>query len=64
MTHDLETLSIPELCQILGERILRTARAATDPNAPPEKWHKDAVRYFQHLRDCKASLSLEVEPRP
>jgi len=64
MTKDHATKTTAELHQLLGEKILNTALSATDPQAPPAKWHKDAVRYFQLLRDCKATLSLEVEPQP
>lgn len=64
MTDDLKNKSTAELHRILGEMIVSTGLAAIDPMAPPEKWQKHAVRYFQYLRDCKASISLDTEPRP
>lgn len=64
MTDDLKTKSIAELHQILAEMIVSTGLAAIDPKAPPEKWKRHAVRYFQYIRDCKASISLDTEPRP
>lgn len=52
-----------ELHRRLGRLLLKLATDATNPDLPPEKWHKSAVRYFELMRSCKASFTLDSDPQ-